>query len=288
MHIENTYRYKNIIEVERVHSGRYGRRIPNGARRRPTTEEQRRINERTAARKLRRKIHANFSEDDLFMTLTYQRGERPEAEEARKRLGKLLRQCRKAWKEARQALKYIAVTEYRGKAIHHHIIVNDLQDGSGAKKINQCWKKNGRAHTSYLYDAGGYEKLAEYLMKETSKTFRESDAPCKARYSCSKNLITPEKKTRILKRDNWPEEPRAPKGYYLEKGSLYNGINKAGYRYQYYRLIAAESRAGAVRKRQRAAGGGERPGRAAGGRRERHRKRIKGHKQVENKPEISR
>ena len=129
------------------------------------------------------------------------------------------------------------VTEYKSKSIHHHLIVNDLPDGSGAKKIAQSWSRNGHANTKYLYEDGQYERLAEYLIKETSKTFRDSDSPSKLRYSCSRNLVTPVAKTRILKRDDWPEEPRVPKGYYLEKDSLVNGVNKMGYRYQYYRLI---------------------------------------------------
>ena len=44
-------------------------------------------------------------------------------------------------------------------------------------------------------------------------------------------------RTEIMKKDDWPEDPRIPKGYYLDKDSLVNGVNKMGYRYQYYRMI---------------------------------------------------
>lgn len=223
--------------MENIFSGRYGKRTPPSERRAPTPEEQEKINEQQCIRKLRRKIHANFDKDDLFETLTYKRVCRPDPKGAAHELQLLLNRLRGIWKRAGTELRYIVVTEYKSKSIHHHLIVNDLPDGTGAKKIAQSWSRNGHANTKYLYEDGQYERLAEYLIKETSKTFRDPDNPSKLRYSCSRNLVTPVVKTRILKRDDWPEEPRVPKGYYLEKSSLVNGVNKMGYKYQYYRLI---------------------------------------------------
>lgn len=223
--------------MENIFSGRYGKRTPPSERRAPTQEEQEKINEQQCIRKLRRKIHANFDKDDLFETLTYKRDCRPDPKGAAHELQLLLNRLRGIWKRAGTELRYIVVTEYKSKSIHHHLIVNDLPDGSGAKKIAQSWSRNGRANTKYLYEDGQYEQLAAYLIKETSKTFRDPENPSKLRYSCSRNLVTPVAKTRILKRDDWPEEPRVPKGYYLEKSSLVNGVNKMGYKYQYYRLI---------------------------------------------------
>lgn len=237
MYIQNRWKIKGEIEVEKIYSGRYGKRTPPSERRAPTPEEQERINEQQCIRKLRRKIHANFDKDDLFETLTYGRDRRPDPKGAAHELRLLLNRLRGIWKRAGTDLRYIVVTEYKSKSIHHHLIVNDLPDGTGAKKIAQSWSRNGHANTKYLYEDGQYEQLAAYLIKETSKTFRDPDNPSKLRYSCSRNLITPVAKTRILKRDDWPEEPRVPKGYYLEKNSLVNGVNKMGYKYQYYRLI---------------------------------------------------
>ncbi len=223
--------------MENIFSGRYGKRTPPSERRAPTPEEQEKINEQQCIRKLRRKIHANFDKDDLFETLTYRRDCRPDPKGAAHELQLLLNRLRGIWKRTGTELRYIVVTEYKSKSIHHHLIVNDLSDGTGAKKIAQSWSRNGHANTKYLYEDGQYERLAEYLIKETSRTFRDPDNPSKLRYSCSRNLVTPVAKTRILKRDDWPEEPRVPKGYYLEKDSLVNGVNKMGYRFQFYRLI---------------------------------------------------
>lgn len=237
MYIQNVWSIKGEREVENIFSGRYGKRTPPSGRRAPTPEEQERINEQQCIRKLRRKIHANFDKDDLFETLTYGRDRRPDPKGAAHELRLLLNRLRGIWKRAGTDLRYIVVTEYKSKSIHHHLIVNDLPDGTGAKKIAQSWSRNGHANTKYLYEDGQYERLAEYLIKETSRTFRDPDNPSKLRYSCSRNLVTPVAKTRVLKRDDWPEEPKTPKGYYLEKDSLVNGVNKMGYRFQFYRLI---------------------------------------------------
>lgn len=235
-HIKNTYRYKNIVEVERVHAGRIGKGTGKVPRRKVTPEEMEKINERNAVKKLRRKIHANFDEGDLFLTLTYRREIRPSPENARKELKNFLTRLRPVYRRAGQELKYIVVTEYMNVAIHHHIILKDLPDGTGGKLISKMWI-NGGVDCKYLYEDGNYELLASYLIKETGKNFRKPGNPARTRYSCSRNLIEPKKESKVLLRDNWPEEPVIPKGYCLDKQSLHNGINKMGYRYQYYRMF---------------------------------------------------
>lgn len=237
MHIKKVYRFKNIIEVERYHSGRYGKHTIPMPKKKPTPEEMAKINERNCIKKLRRKIQANFCEGDLFLTLTYKRAGRPDVKEAGRRVRRLLDKIRRRWRKEGIQLKYIIVTEYMNKTIHHHLILNDLPNGSGPKKVNQAWKENGGTHNKYLYEDGYYERLASYLVKETNKSFRKAGNPAKARYSCSRNLKDPKPEITKLKRDSWPEEPKVPKGCYLDKSSLVNGIDKRGYRYQYYRLI---------------------------------------------------
>lgn len=237
MPIKNVYKYKNIIEIERHHAGRYGKGTCPGVRKALTPAEMEKINEKNCIKKLRRKIQASFNEGDLYITLTYKRALRPDAKEAKRRIKNMFSKLRRIWKKEGEPLKYIIVTEYLNTSIHHHMILNDLPDGSGAKKVNQVWKENGGTHNEYLYENGHYEQLAAYLIKETCKSFRSANNPSKTRYSCSRNLKTPRPKTTRLKRDNWPDDPKVPKGYYLEKDSLHNGYDKRGFRYQYYRLV---------------------------------------------------
>lgn len=239
-HVKNVYRYKNIVEVERVYAARYGRHEAREARRLPTPEEMQEINKRNTIKRLRRKIHMNFEPGDLFLTLTYRRGAGISPKEAARELRNYFDRLKRMYRKAGVPLKYIVVTEYTRKSIHHHVILNDLPEGRGAKEAASKWTRGG-ANCKYLYEEGHYEILASYLVKECGKHFGKKGNAMKSRYSCSRNLKEPRKETVKLKRDDWPEEPRIPKGYILDKPSLWNGINKLGYRYQYYRMIRLAS-----------------------------------------------
>lgn len=238
---KKVYRYKDVEEVERVHAGRIGKGGRREKRRLPTPEEMEKINERNAVIKLRRKIHANFEPGDLWLTLTYRQGCCPTPEEARKKIRNYLERLRRAYRKAGAECKWILTTEYMNKRIHHHLILCDLPDGTGAKLAAGKWNDGG-VHCKFLYEDGQYENLAAYIVKETQKHFREPGYQAKSRYTCSRNLIEPQAVRKIMKRDNWPDEPRVPKGFYLDGDSLHNGVNKLGFRYQYYRLIRIDKK----------------------------------------------
>ena len=107
-------------------------------------------------------------------------------------------------------LKYIAVTEYEHTRIHHHIVINNFDINT----INELWTK-GFVKFSALDDTGNYTALAEYLIKETTKTFREEDSLYKRRYSCSANLTKPVvKKEEVDPSELW-DDPDPIEGYYI-------------------------------------------------------------------------
>ena len=66
--------------------------------------------------------------------------------------------------------KWVLVTEYENKAIHHHVIINDAP---GLFEIVKKQWKYGRPNFTPLDD--DVQGLAEYLVKETNKTFRNED-----------------------------------------------------------------------------------------------------------------
>ena len=68
MYIKNTYYVGNTIEIEKVHSGRYGKRIPVSAKTKPTSEAVQKVNFRNKKKKLRRLIANNFTEEDYHLT----------------------------------------------------------------------------------------------------------------------------------------------------------------------------------------------------------------------------
>lgn len=205
-------------------------------------EEIQEANMRQAARRLARKINANFHPGDWHITLTYKKEERPDQTAAQKILSNFMKNVRKEFTKMGYPCKYILVTEYMRKAIHHHLIINNINDGkkTTAEIVRKLWKGCGTPKFIALYDDGEYSQLAEYLIKETEKTFREEGNPTKQRYSCSRNLITPKPEVRMKKAKTWKQDPKPRPGYYVVTDSLYNGFDKLGYPYQRYLMVKLE------------------------------------------------
>lgn len=225
------------IEVIKSYSKGIGNHRQRGVKNKPTAEEMEKINQKNAEAKLRRLINANFGYGDYHLVLTYKRELRPDPAEAKKRITKFLRVLRREYKRNGEELKYIIVTEYKNKAIHHHLIINGI-DLNINKMLRKCWEW-GTPHITPLDNTGQYKELAAYFIKETSKTFKEKDGGAMQRYSCSRNLIKPVTKISLIRKAaKWLGEPKAKKGYYIEKDSIYNGINPfTGKPIQYYTMV---------------------------------------------------
>ncbi len=225
------------IEITKSYTKRVGIKV-RGGKEKPTKEEMEKVNQLNAERILRLKINANFKEDDLFLTLTYRKEERPEPEEAKKNIKKLIDGLRKVFRKAGAELKWICVTEYHNKAIHHHLLINHVKGQDIPKMVRSLWKF-GRPNFKYLDDSGQYKDLAAYLIKETSKTYKAKDGAKKQRYSCSRNLVMPIPKTEIIKKaKRWMPDPKPMKGYYIDKDTIYNGVDPfTGRIYQKYTMV---------------------------------------------------
>lgn len=234
------------VEVIKSYTKRVGVKV-RGRKEKPTAEEMEKINQRNAERTLRLKINANFREDDLFVTLTYRRDERPEPERAEKNMEKLIDGLRKKYKKVGEALKWICVTEYENKAIHHHLLLNQIEGQDVSKMVRTLWGF-GRPDFKYLDGTGQYKDLAAYLIKETSKTYKARDGKRKQRYRCSRNLVMPKPKTKVVKKaKKWNPDPKPVKGYYIDQDTIYNGIDpftgKAYQKYTMVRLSGSKSKA---------------------------------------------
>ena len=228
------------VEVIKSYTKRVGAKV-KGKREKVKSEEMEKINQLNAERTLRLKINANFGMDDLFITLTYRKEERPTPAQAKKNIEKLLKGLRKDYRSVFNELKYINVTEYKNKAIHHHLLINHIDGADASKMVRRLWRF-GRPNFKYLDSTGQYKDLAAYLIKETSKTYKENDDGHKQRYSCSRNLIMPVSKTEIIRKaKKWLPDPRPVKGYYIDLETVYNGIDPfTGREYQRYTMICVE------------------------------------------------
>lgn len=239
MYIQKTYIMRDTIDIEKYHSGRYG--APGEKRRtkkKLTPEQIKTQNFEQAKRKLKRLINANFSVGDYHCTLTYKKENRPVQAEAKKELSNFLRRLTRDYKKTGHELKYIVVTEYEAKSIHHHIIINRVE---GTSELMQKHWRLGRVHFTPLDDNGDYKQLADYLIKETERTFRNPDSANKQRYTRSRNLIIPEPIKEIITAKTFMKQPKAKKGYYIVPESLHQGINQfTGYPYQTYTMRRME------------------------------------------------
>lgn len=202
---------KRIYNTVGVSSGDHtGKRA---TRKRITPEAARKYNDRLAARNLAMLIDNNFGPGDGWHTLTY--AEPPTRAEAEKELNNFLRRMKYRMGKAGTELKYIAVTEYENHRIHHHVLMN-TDDSALVQKV---WGK-GYARTTPVQDEETHRRLAEYMIKETQKTFRDPDSERKQRCKKSRNLVKPVTKRVEVSLKHLFQEPEPIDGYYIVKESL--------------------------------------------------------------------
>ena len=253
-YVERITRAGKTIEVERYFTSRYKKPgIKRGDKVKPTKEQQVKVTTRQAERKLRILMNANFGYGDYHVILDYirEKGKEPRSrEQMREDIDIFLRELRKEYRSQGKELKYIHVMEIGEKgARYHHLVINQID----TKILQQCWYKAYEGHNRVkvfpLDDTGNYAKLASYFIKYTDKHRTKEDGALQGkRWNCSKNLVRPEPEIRIITERAWfKAEPRAIKGYYVDKDSVSKGIHSPdyyGYGYFRYTLVEIEKDGG--------------------------------------------
>lgn len=148
------------------------------------------------------------------MTVTYA-GEPPSVAEAKKEITNFKRRMKREFEKLGKEFRWIEVTEHENKRIHHHMIIPYIDN----ETIRKHWN-HGRWWTSTLDRSRNYKKLAEYLIKETTKTMRKPGSETKQRWSASRNLVRPVIKREIIEPRAMFERPRALKGYEIIADSI--------------------------------------------------------------------
>lgn len=199
----NVFRYRsrtikagNVLEVEIFPIWNTQNEVRE-AKKHTTQEAQKNLNDKNAKKKFIRKINANFTEEDLCVTLTYSNGFVPDEEQARRDIRNYLRRVREyRRKNGLPELKYAYVIEFGGKdgrrkRVHHHVIMS----GMDRDKAEALWNGRGYANARRLQpDDYGLEALARYMTKEPNGG---------KRWAASKNLVDPkitEADTKISRR----------------------------------------------------------------------------------------
>ena len=240
-YIQRVTKAGKTIEIEKYYSAKYRKRgYKKLKKQKPSSEQQIRINNKEAERKLRLLMNANFGGGDLHIVLTYihkKADPHRTPEEMQKDIEKFLRKLRAEYKKQDKALKYIHVPEIgtRG-ARHHHLVINKVD----IDIVRKCWP-HARVQVFPLDDSGQYKDLAAYFIKYSSKN---KDLSGK-RWNCSKNLIRPRPIIKVIsKRDFFKSEPQAKKGYYIDKDTIESGIydnaEYGGYGFLRYTLVQLE------------------------------------------------
>ena len=226
------------IEIERYFTARYGRRGQKREDRvKASKEEQLRISNRIAEKKLRRILNANFGPGDYHLVLSYTkaRGDPPrDPGDMKEDIQRFLRKLRKEYRQAGEELKYIHVAETGSHgARHHHLVINSSL-GVDIGAIQRQWV-HGRIHVNPLDDTGQYGQLASYLIKYTCRTIGTPEAMQGKRWNASKNLIHPEPKIRIITNRGWfrSRDPKVPAKYagryVIDKNSIQSGLHSPEY-----------------------------------------------------------
>ena len=236
-----TRRLRRAIEIGEVHSDRFR---PPGAKRRkkekPTPDAMKEANRRRREDGVRQRLEHYFDKNDLFATTTYREDERPTDMAAAKEDRKAVYQyLKKAYRKRGEELRWICTIERGSRgAWHMHWVINSIPDAHVL--LEEAWNELGRHRgkvDARLIKGGGISRLAAYLTKapHTEKRLSESDV------SWSRNMPLPDPVVEeITKAGTW-EDIRIPKGWYLDRDSYYEGINRfTGWPYRHYILLPLE------------------------------------------------
>lgn len=235
-YIKKITKIKNKIYIEKVYSARYGKNTIPGPKEKKTKESVRKVNEKNRIKKLAWLIELNFEPGDWHVVFTFRKENRTTDRNRIREIRKeLLKALRRIYRKAGVELKYIIVIEHLKTTVHFHAILNDIP--KFGKQIREAWTY-GNLNLSPLYESDdGFMQLASYLLKEAGTGEKEKGEQT---YTRSRNLKIPVTTVEVIKSKKWRKDPKVPKGYYMEKGSFYEGINPWGYLQQYYTLVKYE------------------------------------------------
>lgn len=257
MYWKDVWRLIGSNEIEIKYAGKYGAKGEKRAKKKKATPDQiKKQNQANREKKMRRLIGANFQKDDLWATMKYPKGTRKTVGEVMKDVRNFNTAMRKAFRKAGAEYRYIYRVEIGERGgIHIHFLIGRQGIRDIDILIQHAWK-HGRVNHTTLYDEGGYEKLANYIVKQPEEEentqlslFEENDKRQLLRYHTSRNLIRPQPERKEYRR--WTvrklvqEGPKPTPGYYIDKNSIHSGINRyTGMTYYHYTEIRLPEKGG--------------------------------------------
>lgn len=168
----------------------YGRR----KRRCPTAKVQEKLNQINREKEVNRVICANFTDEDVYLTLTYKTEPADLAENERHFRSFLGKINRKRKKKGLEKVKYVKTVEVgsRSGRIHMHLVMSGK--GLTSKDIADCWKRGYIRTNPLQFDTDGCMGLSRYFTKAKTEG-NDKQGTVRHSWSCSRNCIRPKPKT---------------------------------------------------------------------------------------------
>lgn len=141
--------------------------IPDEGRLKKQRQAQRNLNEKNSRKECERTINANFTNNDIWGTLTYTNENMPNSmKEAQHDMRLYIGRLNYARKKMGLAkLRYVYVTECSDKGRWHHHFVCD--GDMGLEAVEEKWKKGKRNQVRRLQkDENGLSGMANYIAKQ--------------------------------------------------------------------------------------------------------------------------
>lgn len=228
----------NTIEIEKIRMERsYHQGSERQAKSQPTSERQKKVNERLAEKKLRRLMNANFDNSCLYLTLMYiKEQDQPyvTAEDMDADMSRLLRKLRAWYKREGKAagkkieLKYVWVKAVGERSARHfHMVLSGLPHLSFRdiqRKLQELWdeiylrRHSRRSFINLRYLRGDhYGHLAAYFIKQSKTTFGTLGKKVGKKWCASRNLVRPvPERVVIYGKRSFDSEPRPRAGWYMD------------------------------------------------------------------------
>ena len=201
--------FKNMDEVPEE-----GRSI-----KKDNSRAQKNLNDKNARKYVERLINVNFSDEDIWITLTYDDAHLPldgDIDAAVKNMQNYIKRVNyQRKKRGLPKAKYVYVTEYNEDAQirwHHHLVMDGALD---MDTVEKCWGQSSRNEVRRLQkDENGFSGMANYIVKEKKRIRSER------RWNSSKGLMAPDIKVVHSK------QPEKGKGSYKKIGKYVDEMVK--------------------------------------------------------------
>lgn len=202
------------------------------------------LNEQRATDRLTRILNENFVPDDWWVTLHYEKYNRPKSYAAASAvLQRFIPKLKKLYAENGVELKYVKCTAFGERGgVHHHLV---LPQGVSTRLISKLWKEHIKAsiearppNYTAMYSTGEYSGIAAYIIGQ--KQYQDGEQEKYVRkWTASRNLKKPKvEPPEEVNQIKWQEPPTPWTGYYIDQDSIRAGCNEVNGRpYLSYRMV---------------------------------------------------